>query len=52
MNTMILSLLYKLRPDQCRLIMIDPKMLELSIYEGIPPSSPPSSPIRRKRWWR
>ncbi|MGL4638037.1 MAG: DNA translocase FtsK [Beijerinckiaceae bacterium] len=35
-NTMILSLLYKLRPDQCRLIMIDPKMLELSIYEGIP----------------
>jgi S-DNA-T family DNA segregation ATPase FtsK/SpoIIIE len=36
MNTMILSLLYKLRPDQCRLIMIDPKMLELSIYEGIP----------------
>jgi DNA segregation ATPase FtsK/SpoIIIE, S-DNA-T family len=36
MNTMILSLLYRLRPDQCRLIMIDPKMLELSIYDGIP----------------
>jgi len=35
-NTMILSLLYRLRPDQCRCIMIDPKMLELSIYEGIP----------------
>ena len=35
-NAMILSLLYKLSPDQCRLIMIDPKMLELSIYEGIP----------------
>ncbi len=29
-NTMILSLLYRLRPDQCRLIMVDPKMLELS----------------------
>ncbi len=35
-NAMILSLLYKLSPDQCRLIMIDPKMLELSVYEGIP----------------
>ncbi len=35
-NTMILSILYQLRPEQCRLIMIDPKMLELSIYEGIP----------------
>ncbi|MCJ8144251.1 DNA translocase FtsK [Ancylobacter sp. A5.8] len=35
-NTMILSLLYRHRPDQCRLIMIDPKMLELSVYEGIP----------------
>ncbi|HWV42416.1 DNA translocase FtsK [Pseudorhodoplanes sp.] len=35
-NTMLLSLLYKLRPDQCRLIMIDPKMLELSVYDGIP----------------
>ena len=35
-NTMILSLLYKLRPEECRLIMIDPKMLELSVYDGIP----------------
>ena len=35
-NTMLLSLLYRLRPEQCRMIMIDPKMLELSIYEGIP----------------
>jgi S-DNA-T family DNA segregation ATPase FtsK/SpoIIIE len=35
-NTMILSLLYRLTPDQCRLIMVDPKMLELSIYDGIP----------------
>ncbi len=35
-NTMILSLLYKLSPEQCRLIMIDPKMLELSVYDGIP----------------
>ena len=36
MNTMILSLLYQLTPDQCKFIMIDPKMLELSVYEGIP----------------
>ena len=35
-NTMILSLLYRLRPDECRLIMVDPKMLELSAYDGIP----------------
>jgi len=35
-NAMILSLLYKLSPDQCRLILIDPKMLELSVYDGIP----------------
>ena len=35
-NTMILSLLYKLSPDECRMIMIDPKMLELSVYDGIP----------------
>jgi len=35
-NTMILSLLYRLPPDQCKLIMVDPKMLELSVYEGIP----------------
>jgi S-DNA-T family DNA segregation ATPase FtsK/SpoIIIE len=35
-NAMILSLLYRHSPDQCRLILIDPKMLELSMYEGIP----------------
>ncbi len=35
-NTMILSLLYRLSPDQCKLILIDPKMLELSVYDGIP----------------
>jgi S-DNA-T family DNA segregation ATPase FtsK/SpoIIIE len=35
-NTMILSLLYKLSPEKCRMIMIDPKMLELSIYDNIP----------------
>ncbi|GBQ60034.1 DNA translocase FtsK [Komagataeibacter swingsii] len=35
-NSMILSLLYRLSPEQCRLILIDPKILELSIYEGIP----------------
>ena len=35
-NGMILSLLYRYRPEECRLIMIDPKMLELSVYDGIP----------------
>lgn len=35
-NTMILSLLYRLTPEQCKFIMIDPKMLELSVYDGIP----------------
>jgi S-DNA-T family DNA segregation ATPase FtsK/SpoIIIE len=35
-NTMILSLVYRLTPNQCRLIMVDPKMLELSVYDGIP----------------
>jgi S-DNA-T family DNA segregation ATPase FtsK/SpoIIIE len=35
-NTMILSFLYQLSPDNCKMIMIDPKMLELSVYEGIP----------------
>ena len=35
-NSMILSLLYRLTPDQCRLILIDPKMLELSVYDDIP----------------
>ncbi len=35
-NAMILSVLFRLTPDQCRFIMIDPKMLELSVYDGIP----------------
>jgi len=35
-NAMILSLLYRMTPEECRLIMIDPKMLELSVYDGIP----------------
>ena len=35
-NTMIMSLLYRYTPDECKLIMIDPKMLELSSYDGIP----------------
>ncbi len=35
-NTMILSLLYRMKPDRCRLIMVDPKMLELSAYDGVP----------------
>ena len=35
-NSMILSLLYRMRPDECKLIMIDPKMLEFSMYNGIP----------------
>ncbi|MBR6231553.1 MAG: cell division protein FtsK, partial [Alphaproteobacteria bacterium] len=35
-NTMILSLLYRFTPEQCRLIMVDPKMVELSVYNGIP----------------
>ena len=36
LNTMVLSLVYKLSPDECRFVMIDPKMLELSIYSNIP----------------
>ena len=35
-NTIILSLIFKLTPDRCKFILIDPKMLELSAYEGIP----------------
>ncbi|MGO9742607.1 MAG: DNA translocase FtsK [Roseiarcus sp.] len=35
-NTMVVSLLYRLKPEKCRLIMVDPKMLELSVYDGIP----------------
>jgi hypothetical protein len=48
-NAMILSLMFKLPPEKCRFIMIDPKMLELSIYEGIlPPLAPRSSRIRKR----
>ena len=36
LNAMILSILYKATPDEVRLIMVDPKMLELSVYDGIP----------------
>ncbi|RCL03140.1 MAG: S-DNA-T family [Candidatus Tokpelaia sp. JSC189] len=35
-NTMIMSLVYRMTPEECRLIMVDPKMLELSVYDGIP----------------
>ena len=55
LNAMILSLLYRLNPDQCRMIMIDPKMLELSIYDGIPHllspvvTEPPKA-IRALKW--
>src|ERR1700694_2357670 len=49
-NTMILSLLYRLRPDQCRLIMVDPKMLELSVYDRIPHLLKPAASAWRK--WR
>jgi S-DNA-T family DNA segregation ATPase FtsK/SpoIIIE len=55
LNCMILSLLYRLTPDQCRMIMIDPKMLELSSYDGIPHLlSPvvtePAKAIRALKW--
>ncbi len=55
LNAMILSLLYRLTPSQCRLIMIDPKMLELSVYDGIPHLlSPvvtePAKAIRALKW--
>ena len=55
LNAMILSLLYRLGPDQCKMIMIDPKMLELSIYDGIPHllapvvTDPPKA-IRALKW--
>ena len=55
LNAMIVSLLYKLTPDQCRMIMIDPKMLELSIYDDIPHllapvvTDPPKA-IRALKW--
>ena len=44
-NAMILSMLYRHTPDSCRMIMIDPKMLELSVYDGIPPISAPLPPL-------
>ncbi|MGL6043123.1 MAG: DNA translocase FtsK 4TM domain-containing protein, partial [Sandaracinobacteroides sp.] len=55
LNAMILSLLYRLRPDQCRMIMIDPKMLELSVYDGIPHLlapvvTQPEKAIRALKW--
>ncbi|WOK35152.1 FtsK/SpoIIIE family DNA translocase [Sphingomonas sp. C3-2] len=55
LNCMILSLLYRLSPDQCRMIMIDPKQLELSIYDGIPHLlSPvvtdPAKSVRALKW--
>jgi S-DNA-T family DNA segregation ATPase FtsK/SpoIIIE len=55
LNCMILSLLYRLTPEQCRMIMIDPKMLELSVYDGIPHLlSPvvtePAKAVRALKW--
>ena len=55
LNCMILSLLYRLNPEQCRMILIDPKMLELSIYEGIPHLlapvvTEPGKAIRALKW--
>jgi S-DNA-T family DNA segregation ATPase FtsK/SpoIIIE len=55
LNCMILSLLYRLTPDQCRMIMIDPKMLELSMYKGIPHLladvvTEPQKAVRALKW--
>jgi len=55
LNCMILSLLYRLTPDQCRMIMIDPKMLELSMYQDIPhllaPAvTEPAKAVRALKW--
>jgi DNA segregation ATPase FtsK/SpoIIIE, S-DNA-T family len=55
LNAMIVSLLYRLTPDQCRMIMIDPKMLELSSYEDIPHLlapvvTEPAKAIRALKW--
>jgi len=55
LNCMILSLLYRMTPEQCRLIMIDPKMLELSIYDDIPHLlapvvTEPGKAIRALKW--
>ncbi|MFA7440467.1 MAG: DNA translocase FtsK 4TM domain-containing protein [Sphingomonadaceae bacterium] len=55
LNAMILSLLYRLRPDECRMIMIDPKMLELSVYDDIPHLlapvvTDPQKAVRALKW--
>ena len=55
LNAMILSLLYRLTPDECRMIMIDPKMLELSVYDDIPHLlapvvTEPAKAIRALKW--
>ena len=55
LNCMILSLLYRLTPEQCKMIMIDPKMLELSIYDDIPHLlapvvTEPGKAIRALKW--
>jgi len=55
LNCMILSLLYKMSPDQCRMILIDPKMLELSVYDDIPHLlapvvTEPGKAIRALKW--
>ncbi len=55
LNAMILSLLYRLTPDECRFILIDPKLLELSVYDGIPHLlSPvvtePAKAVRALKW--
>ena len=55
LNAMIVSLLYRLTPDQCRMIMIDPKMLELSTYDDIPHLlapvvTEPAKAIRALKW--
>ncbi|UZK65207.1 DNA translocase FtsK [Sphingomonas sp. M1-B02] len=55
LNCMILSLLYRLTPDQCRMIMIDPKMLELSMYKDIPHLladvvTEPAKAVRALKW--
>jgi S-DNA-T family DNA segregation ATPase FtsK/SpoIIIE len=55
LNCMILSLLYRLTPEQCKMIMIDPKMLELSVYDDIPHLlapvvTEPAKAIRALKW--
>ena len=54
-NSMILSLLYRFKPDECRLILVDPKMLELSVYDGIPHLlapvvTDPDKAVRTLKW--